>query len=63
MALVGLGFRNLSMAPSSIGPVKAMIRSLEVAPLEGLIAELGHVPSRGWRGRMRNFAHDHGVLV
>jgi len=63
MALVGLGFRSLSMAPSSIGPVKAMIRSLEMAPLEGLLAELGNVPSRGWRGRMRNFAHDHGVLV
>ena len=33
MALVGLGYRHLSMSPSSIGPVKAMIRSLSCAAL------------------------------
>ena len=32
MALVGIGFRVLSMAPGSVGPVKAMIRSLDLAP-------------------------------
>jgi phosphotransferase system enzyme I (PtsP) len=63
MALVGLGFRTLSMAPSCIGPVKAMIRTLELAPLEGLMGGLGTVPPRGWRGRLRHFARDHGVLV
>ncbi|HUE19642.1 MAG TPA: phosphoenolpyruvate--protein phosphotransferase, partial [Stellaceae bacterium] len=33
MALIGLGYRNLSMAPSALGPVKAMIRSLDLASL------------------------------
>jgi len=40
MALVGIGFRVLSMAPGSIGPVKATIRSLELAPLSELLAAL-----------------------
>ena len=31
MALVALGFRSISMAPASLGPVKAMIRSLDAA--------------------------------
>jgi phosphotransferase system, enzyme I, PtsP len=63
MALVGVGFRTLSMAPASIGPVKAMIRSLELAPLESLLAGLADVPPRGLRGRLHDFARDHGVAV
>jgi len=30
MALAGVGFRSISMAPSSVGPVKQMLRSLDV---------------------------------
>lgn len=35
MALIGLGFRSISMAPTSIGPVKAMLLGLDV----GLLSE------------------------
>jgi phosphotransferase system, enzyme I, PtsP len=63
MALVGIGFRTLSMAPGSIGPVKAMIRSLDLAPLAGLLDGLPALPPRSLRGRLRDFARDHGVVV
>jgi phosphotransferase system enzyme I (PtsP) len=63
MALIGLGFRTLSMAPGSIGPVKAMIRCLELAPLEGLIAALAELPSADIRSKLRDFARDHRVPV
>jgi phosphotransferase system, enzyme I, PtsP len=33
MALIGLGFRSISMAPASIGPVKTMILSLDAAAI------------------------------
>ena len=33
MALIGLGFRSISMAPASVGPVKAMILSLDAGNL------------------------------
>ncbi|MBO0347505.1 phosphoenolpyruvate--protein phosphotransferase [Roseibium sp. CAU 1637] len=33
MALLGLGFRDLSMSPASLGPVKAMVRSLDAGRL------------------------------
>ena len=33
MALIGLGFRSISMAPASVGPVKAMVLSLDAGDL------------------------------
>jgi phosphotransferase system enzyme I (PtsP) len=34
MALLGIGFRNISMSPAAIGPVKSMLLSLDLAKLE-----------------------------
>lgn len=44
MALVGLGFRSLSMSPASIGPAKAMIRSVDASRVA---ARLEHMMERG----------------
>ena len=63
MALVGIGFRALSMAPGSIGPAKAMIRSLDLAPLTELLATVATLPPRSLRSKLRDFARDHGVVV
>jgi phosphotransferase system enzyme I (PtsP) len=63
MALLGLGFRRLSITPASIGPVKAMIRALD---LEALSAEMPGVLS-GEAGNPRAFltrwAEDHGIEI
>jgi phosphotransferase system enzyme I (PtsP) len=40
MALLGLGVRRLSITPASVGPVKAMIRSLDLAPLKEVMHSL-----------------------
>jgi phosphotransferase system enzyme I (PtsP) len=61
LALIGIGLRSLSMAPASIGPVKAMIRSVDLAALDPLLADLDALPSRSLRGKLRDFARDHGV--
>lgn len=37
MALLGVGFRSISMSPASIGPVKSMILSLDLVALEALL--------------------------
>jgi phosphotransferase system enzyme I (PtsP) len=63
MALIGLGFRNLSMSPSAIGPVKAMVRSLSVAPLRHYLAEGTRLLDHSLREKLREFAHDHGVSI
>jgi phosphotransferase system enzyme I (PtsP) len=63
MALLGIGFRNLSMAPASFGPVKAMVRSLELASLHQFLAMHMASPDHSLRSKMSGFAHDHGVAI
>ncbi len=61
MALIGLGFRTISMPPSKIGPVKVMVRSLHVGELEKVMEQLLDLPDHSVRPFLKSFAHDHGV--
>jgi phosphotransferase system enzyme I (PtsP) len=63
MALAGIGFRNLSVLPSAVGPVKTMIRSLDLEPLVGYLDTLYGLPERSVREKLRSFATDHGVMI
>ena len=63
MTLIGLGFRSLSMAPSSLGPVKAMVRSLAVGDVANYIKALGTGPEHSLRETLRAYANDHRVAV
>ena len=63
MALIGIGFRRLSMSPANIGPVKAMIRSMSVEGMTDYPEGLLHAPHPSIRSHLRGFARDHGVEV
>jgi phosphotransferase system enzyme I (PtsP) len=65
MALIGLGFRSLSMSPASIGPVKAMLLEMNVAELSVLIREeLNHAGGgETLRPKLAHFAETHGIPV
>ncbi|AWK86211.1 phosphoenolpyruvate--protein phosphotransferase [Azospirillum thermophilum] len=63
MALIGVGFRTLSMSPPSVGPVKTMLRSLDVAALREYMAGLFNVGDHSVRDKLRSFAKDHGVQI
>ncbi|MFT3968070.1 MAG: PEP-utilizing enzyme, partial [Sphingobium sp.] len=63
MALLGLGVRRLSITPASVGPVKAMIRSLEIAPLEAEMQKLLVDGSRTVRPALVEWAAEKGVEV
>ncbi len=67
MALVGLGFRRLSMSASSIGPVKAMLLALDTAPLAALVARALDDPASGGveslRPALSAFAKAHHIPV
>lgn len=63
MALVGLGVRSLSMVPAAVGPVRAMVRSLDAGLLRGYLETLLDCPDGTVRRKLRGFARDHGVPV
>ncbi|RDE04649.1 phosphoenolpyruvate--protein phosphotransferase [Sphingomonas aracearum] len=61
MALIGLGVDRLSITPAAVGPIKAMVRSLDrraiVAEMERLLAD----PPRDMRGALTAWAQEQGV--
>ncbi|MEO1016325.1 MAG: phosphoenolpyruvate--protein phosphotransferase [Pseudomonadota bacterium] len=63
MALVGCGVRQLSMPPSDVGPIKALIRSLELAPLRNYVRQLAQRPEASVRDWLRAYAVDHGAVL
>lgn len=63
MALVGLGIRSLSMNPSSVGQIKAMIRSLEIGQLRQYMESLILLPDHSVRQKLTAYARDHGVMI
>jgi phosphotransferase system enzyme I (PtsP) len=63
MALMALGLRTLSMAPPTVGPMRAMIRSLDLGQLRAHMAALGRQRGTDMRSSLRAFARDHGVAL
>jgi phosphotransferase system, enzyme I, PtsP len=63
MALIGLGYRSISMSPASIGPVKSMVLSLDTRALERWLEE--HMcPGGGTlREGLQRFAEEQGVEI
>ncbi len=63
MALLGLGLRHISMTAASIGPVKMMVRSLNLGKLSQFMTPLYDLPDHSLRGRLEEFAAAQGVRV
>lgn len=63
LALLAVGVRSLSMSPGSIGPVKAMIRSLDLAEATGFMVAALSQPDRPMRETLRLFAADHAIEI
>ena len=61
IALLGLGFRKLSMAPSAFGQIKLLVCSVDIGNLEALIQPLRRSSIRSARVLLRAFARDHGL--
>jgi phosphotransferase system enzyme I (PtsP) len=63
MALIGIGVERLSITPAAIGPVKAMIRSLDAAALRQAMPGWLKVPQRSLRPTLQQWADDNGVRI
>ena len=63
LALLAVGVRTLSMSPGAIGPVKAMIRSLDLDDATGFMSSALSQPDRPLRETLRLFAADHAIEI
>ena len=63
MALIGAGLERLSITPAAIGPVKAMIRSLDLAALRDTMAEMLARPPADMRAALTDWALARDVRI
>jgi phosphotransferase system enzyme I (PtsP) len=63
MALVGIGAENFSITPAGVGPVKAMVRSLDAAAIRAKLDQLLVRPPRDTRKTLTDWARKHEVII
>jgi phosphotransferase system enzyme I (PtsP) len=63
MALVGIGIRRLSITPAGVGPVKAMIRSLDAKAAGAMMEKLLRKPPDNFRSALADWAAKNDVVI
>ena len=61
LALVGLGIDRLSITPAAVGPIKAMVRSIDRAALMTAMARMLADPGSSLRDQLEAWASEHSV--
>jgi phosphotransferase system enzyme I (PtsP) len=63
MALIGIGVRGLSITPAAVGPIKAMVRSLDASAIRPRMEQLLARPPRDMRKALAEWAKRHAVVI
>jgi phosphotransferase system enzyme I (PtsP) len=65
LALVAIGYRLLSLSPSAVGPVKAMLLDVDVGKVAARVDPLLEIAagSVSVRERLKEFATAHGLQL
>lgn len=64
MALIGLGYRSISMAPAAVGPVKAMLLSVDTRILSDFVTHaLENGATHDIRSELSNYAKAHDIDI
>jgi phosphotransferase system, enzyme I, PtsP len=63
MALAGIGYRSISMAPAAIGPVKSMVLALDRAKLWAMLEPLLDADCHSLRPQLLEFARANDIPV
>jgi phosphotransferase system enzyme I (PtsP) len=63
MALIGLGAQNFSITPAAVGPIKAMVRSLDSAAIRARMDQWLAKPPHDLRKALSDWARRHKVAV
>jgi len=63
LALIGLGYRNLSSTGAAFGRVKSMIRSINAEEVSDYVKSLLKSKKRTLRPQLMAYAYDHGIEI
>jgi len=63
LALIGIGIDNFSITPAAVGPVKAMVRSIDAAAVRARVEALLAKPPAKMRKALGDWAKRHGVAL
>jgi phosphotransferase system enzyme I (PtsP) len=63
MALIGIGAENFSITPAGVGPVKAMVRSLDASAARARLEQLLARPPKDMRKALADWARRHSVVI
>jgi phosphotransferase system enzyme I (PtsP) len=63
MALIGIGAENFSITPAGVGPLKAMVRSLDAGAIRTRMDQLLARPPKDMRKALTDWARRHSVVI
>ncbi|HEY0628496.1 MAG TPA: phosphoenolpyruvate--protein phosphotransferase, partial [Sphingomicrobium sp.] len=63
MALIGIGIDSFSITPAAVGPVKAMVRSIEAEAVRARLESLLAKPPANFRKALHDWARRHGANI
>ena len=61
LALLGIGFRRLSITPAAVGPIKELVRKVDIAEITAFMADLLASPEANIRQELKTWAEEHGI--
>jgi phosphotransferase system enzyme I (PtsP) len=61
LALLGLGVRRLSITPASVGPVKELVRKIDLAEISAAMTAWLAKPPANLRAELQTWAQERGI--
>ncbi|MBP7952215.1 MAG: phosphoenolpyruvate--protein phosphotransferase, partial [Sphingorhabdus sp.] len=63
LALMGVGIKRLSITPAAVGPIKAMIRSADLAQVSAKVEAMLAAPPANFREELTHWAMEQGIEI
>ena len=63
LALLGIGIRRLSITPASVGPIKELVRKIDLAEITTAMTQWLSSPPPNLRAALTEWAEQRGIEV
>ena len=58
---MGIGYRRLSITPAAVGPIKELVRKVDLAELTARMSDWLAHPPRDMRAALQGWAQERGI--